>query len=111
MKKYLIIEICETEKENRENITGKKSLIGKIYIPNDNSYVVNLSDNKEEYEAQLGGDQCGNVPKCCLIISEPYIKQQMVGILRPHLESYKFINVVYNNKVYRVLFDERGVKN
>lgn len=60
----------------RSNHCNCQSLIGRKYIPVDNSYSnclsvasYNSSGKKEHY---LAGNQCGDCPQLCTIVSEPF---------------------------------------
>lgn len=83
---------------------NKKSLIGKKYIPRDNSFILILSRDiyrKSLISSRLAGS-INELPKECIIISEPY--KQKVGD-----DIHEFINVSYNNDEFRVLFYQSDV--
>lgn len=69
----------------------------KNYIPLDNSYILNMTGDKEEL---LAGSAMSD-PKETLIVSEPYREE-----LETYngLRDYEFINVQYKGDVYRVLY-------
>ena len=84
-----------------------KSIIGKMYIPRDNSYSVNLSsscehpyENKKRYLA--GYDKSG--AKKCKIISEPF------KITEPtYLTEVDMIVVKYGEEFHTVMYREEGI--
>jgi len=82
-----------------------KSIIGKKYIGDDNSYAVNLtSASNHPYlneQLYLAGTSMENA-KICEVVSEPFdvfIRQKIV----------KMIAVSYNNTTSIVLFDKKCI--
>lgn len=85
---------------------GKKgNLIGMKYVPNDNSFLLCLSD---QYRVErLAGTMIDPVPKETTIVSQPYIFEVKTAI--GTYEKYNFINVKYQDDVFRVLFRHSNV--
>lgn len=82
-----------------------ESIIGKKYIAIDNSYSLNLTNQKRDYRlAGTGNDN----PKEAIIISEPY--KQDVECIVSGIKSYDFINVKYEQDTIRVLYHEQAVE-
>ena len=93
---------------------SKKSLIGKKYIPCDNSWSVNVTDcGKSLFKPQrsfLAGI-CGGGGVECVIISEPFdCIVETIGIENPK-STHKMIMVNYNDETHMVLFYKNCVKN
>lgn len=88
-----------------------KTLIGKVYVPNDNSWSVNVTKagsdlciNEKRY---LAGTKYGDPVRNCIIVSEPFIcNVQKVG---KHKCEYDMIMVEYDGETHMVLFDEECV--
>lgn len=84
----------------------QRKLIGKKYIPHDNSYSKNLTNPFKDYI--LSGNNTGEDPKECIIVSEIYnleIECKASG----KFYTYVFIDVEFNNDTVRVLFKENNV--
>lgn len=77
-----------------------KSIIGKVYVPQDNSYCVTLPN---EIDAKLIGVSC-------MIIKDPY--EKIVNTLFGD-EKMVFVNVMSleTHLTYRVLFQESWIYN
>jgi hypothetical protein len=90
----------------------KESLIGRCYLPVDNSYSVNLtSATKYPYKSEdisLAGGFNSDA-KMCVIVSEPFIcrvDSDLSGI-----RTYEMIMVEYENKTYSILYYEHCVRD
>lgn len=88
----------------------KESLIGKYYIPNDNSYSVNLTtstqypyNNEQKYLAGTYNTDA----KICLIVSEPFMCK--VRTVLNQISEIMMILVEYDNEVISVIFYEHLV--
>lgn len=82
-----------------------ESIIGKKYVAIDNSYSLNLTDQKREhYLAGTGFDN----PKEAIIVSEPY--KQDVECIVSGIKSYDFINVKYEQDTIRVMYHKQAVE-
>jgi hypothetical protein len=89
-----------------------ESLIGKCYLPVDNSYSVNLtSASRYPYKSEdtsLAGNFSSEA-KMCVIVSEPFIckvDSDLSGI-----RTYEMIMVEYDNKTYSILYYEGCVRD
>lgn len=108
MKNYsyeieVIIRRIEEEKPN--------SLIGRKYYPVDNSYIKHILGEKVEGWIDLVGCM-GNSQRETIIVSEPYEDKCECKHMdnKWFNEIYTFINVLYQNTIYRVLYFEHGLK-
>ncbi len=83
------------------------NIIGKTYVPCDNSYAVCL-ENGECSMKMISG---GIFNKECIIISEPYKSKSLEKgyNLRPD-NVYDFVNVLYKDHTYMVLFQESWIQ-
>lgn len=93
------------------------SLIGRKYIPTDNSYAVCLSDNvantfdegRQPKEYLLHGcPNNNNVDTVCKIVTEPFVTsiKTLLGI-----QNLMFVLVTDpNNKIHFVLFEHHGLQ-
>ena len=94
-------------------MSKKESLIGKKYIPIDNSWSVNvtscgdfLSKAKRSYLARSYWDE----GKTCVIVSESFICNVCTtGVSEPR-STRKMIMVNYNNETHMVMFHETGIQ-
>jgi hypothetical protein len=90
-----------------------ESLIGKKYLPTDNSYSVNLttsaptfsSENKQLYLAGKYNEPA----KLCEIVSEPFYCFINTGFDFPPDKKHKMILVEYEGNTCSVLFNDRCV--
>jgi hypothetical protein len=88
----------------------KESLIGKYYLPCDNSYSVNLTSATNypyKREEPLLAGSFNSEAKMCVIVSEPFIckvDSNLSGI-------YEMIMVEYENKTYSILYYEHCVRD
>lgn len=86
-----------------------ESLIGKSYVPLDNSYALNLSsynwDRNEYTGSQLAGNMVGLDPQRVIILSEPFV---MV-----HNNEDRHYNMILvkdiKGDVYTVMFNPIGL--
>lgn len=93
--------------------TTKPCIIGKTYIPKDNSYSVCLSkinnnhgipDNTHDYLA--GAYHPKEQAKVCIIVTEPFFVtfDRSINVL------HRMIIVQYKNKQYMVLYHKDAIK-
>lgn len=90
-----------------------ESIVGKTYIPHDNSYCVNLTSSsnypyKSETSARLAGTRIGDEPKECIILTEPFMCKilSVNGIIK----EIEMILVNYNNSTYSIMYYSGGVR-
>lgn len=93
----------------------KPSIIGRTYIPCDNSYAICLSeintfhgiaDGTHDYLAGTRVEN-GETPKECIILTEPFTVTLMRDIrnhVNPTPRKYPMIIVEWNNKQYMYLY-------
>lgn len=81
----------------------KKSIIGKLYCPKDNSYVERLDNGAEGMLYDVW----------CKVISEPYLATSYVSPIDGEKEQDMFVNVESEETgiEYRVLFRESWLLN
>lgn len=88
----------------------KESLIGKYYLPYDNSYSVNLTSASsypyKNEQKQLAGDYKSDA-KFCLIVSEPFSCK--VTTVLGDIRTVEMILVEYDNKTSSVMYFEHCV--
>lgn len=87
-----------------------ESLIGKWYLPVDNSYSVNLTSAANHPYISEDTSLAGNYnsdAKMCVIVSEPFICKVDSGL--SGIRTYDMIMVEYENKTYSILYYERCV--
>ena len=97
-----IIEDAIKECQKREELL--KNLIGKKYIPQDNSYIREIiSDEKMNYHCSLIG-----VP--CRIISYPYIAEVQT-FTRDKRERMIKVKSLKTGFIYEVLFRESWIRD
>ena len=79
----------------------KKSIIGRLYCPKDNSYVERLDNGMEGFLYDVW----------CKIISEPYVLTSYVSPIDGEKSQDMFVNVasVETEIEYRVLFRESWI--
>ncbi len=89
-----------------------KSIIGKKYIPQDNSYSVNLTSSsgypyKNDFTTYLAGALFqDHTPKVCTILTEPF-ECAVTGLDKIKLEI--MIIVEYNNTTHMTMYFEQGI--
>lgn len=85
-----------------------ENIIGKTYIPADNSYAICLEDFENSNKHLTGGIY----DKKCIIISKPYKSNSKEKGYNPRADAiHDFINVLYQNHTYMVLFSEKCIYN
>lgn len=91
-----------------------ESIIGKKYIPNDNSYAINLTSCSDyPYKNEnllLAGTHIGDEPKECTILTEPFEAYRLSFPRRRGVEKNLFIIVGYENTTHMILFYEEGIQ-
>ena len=97
---------------SKKEIEGK-SIIGKNYVPSDNSYSVNVTKSGNypyKNEPTYLAGTCFNIPKVCTILSEPFECDCYIhGISNPK-NIHTMIMVRYNQETHMVLFDKKNVR-
>lgn len=92
----------EIMKEIQEKEDLLNSLIGKKYIPRDNSYIREIvNGEKKDWGALIG------VP--CKIISKPYIITISDGILKPYERRMIKVKSLKTGLIYEVMFAESWI--
>lgn len=88
-----------------------ESIVGKYYLPHDNSYSVNLTsasnypyDNEQLYLAGTNDTDA----KLCKIVSEPFICNVRVG-LDGDIKQYEMILVEYEGQTSSILYHKDSV--
>ena len=91
-----------------------KNILNKYYVPYDNSYCVEYTTNKESYllpwlDSNEFNPTKEEIQALFTIVSIPYIK--MIKTFCGKMEELTFVNVKSSitDKVYRVLFNEKGI--
>lgn len=81
----------------------KKSIIGKLYCPKDNSYIKRLDNGASGHLFDVW----------CKVISEPYLATSFVSPIDGEESQDMFVNVesVETGIEYRVLFNESWMLN
>lgn len=92
----------EIIKEIQEKEDLLNSLIGKKYIPRDNSYIREIVNGKKRDWGALIG-----VP--CKIISKPYIITISDGILKPYPMRMIKVKSLKTGFIYEVMFCESWI--
>lgn len=95
-----IEDAIKEEIQERENLLN--SLIGKKYIPRDNSYIREIVNGKRRDWGALMG-----VP--CKIISKPYIITISDGILKPYPMRMIKVKLLKTGFIYEVMFCESWI--
>ena len=88
----------------------KESLIGKYYIPNDNSYSVNLTISTQhpyKNEQRYLAGSFNSEAKMCVIVSEPFMCK--IRTVFNDISEMEMILVEYDNEVSSVMFNEHLV--
>ena len=86
-----------------------KSLVGKVYIPCDNSWSVNVTDcgstlSRAKYSCLAGTQLPYSSAVKCIIVSEPFkCNINTFGISEPN-QVREMIMVEYNHETHMVLF-------
>lgn len=96
-----VIEDAIKERQEREELLN--NLIGKKYIPQDNSYIREIVNGKRRDWGALIG-----VP--CKIISKPYIITISDGILKPYPMRMIKVKSLKTGFIYEVMFCESWIQ-
>lgn len=91
------IEDAVKERQEREELLN--NLIGKKYIPQDNSYIHEIVNGKRKDWGALMG-----VP--CEIISKPYIITISNGFTKPYQRKMIRVKSLKTGLIYEVMFAE-----
>lgn len=94
------IEDAIKERQKREELLNK--LIGKKYVPQDNSYVSEIVNGKKRDSGYL----CG-VP--CEIVSRPYIITISNGYTKPYQRRMIRVKSLRTGFIYEVMFAESWI--
>lgn len=90
------------ERQKKEEFLDK--LIGKKYIPQDNSYVHEIVNGKKRESGYLIG-----VP--CEIVSRPYIITISNGYTKPYQRRMIRVKSLLTGFIYEVMFAESWIRN
>jgi hypothetical protein len=88
-----------------------ESLIGRKYIPNDNSYQVNITTAGKSTGINICRHLAGvyrKSPKTCIIVSEPFECKVLQS--DELLKSITMICIDYNNETHCTVFDPRRIE-
>ena len=94
--------IKEEERQEREELLI--NLIGKKYIPQDNSYIHEIVNGKRKDWGALIG-----VP--CEIISKPYIITISNGFTKPYQRKMIRVKSLKTGLIYEVMFAESWIQD
>ena len=94
--------IKEEERQEREELLN--NLIGKKYIPQDNSYIHEIVNGKRKDWGALIG-----VP--CEIISKPYIITISNGFTNPYQRKMIRVKSLKTGLIYEVMFAESWIQD
>lgn len=94
------IEDAIKERQEREELLN--NLIGKKYIPQDNSYVSEIVNGKKRDSGYLIG-----VP--CEIVSRPYIITVSNGYTKPYQRRMIRVKSLRTGFIYEVMFAESWI--
>ena len=94
--------IKEEERQEREELLN--NLIGKKYIPQDNSYIHEIVIGKRKDWGALIG-----VP--CEIISKPYIITISNGFTKPYQRKMIRVKSLKTGLIYEVMFAESWIRD
>ena len=98
------IEDAIKEKERQEREELLNNLIGKKYIPQDNSYIHEIVNGKRKDWGALIG-----VP--CEIISKPYIITISNGYSKPYQRKMIRVKSLKTGLIYEVMFAESWIRD
>lgn len=96
-----MMEDAVKEQQEREELLN--NLIGKKYIPRDNSYIREIVNGKKKDWGALIG-----VP--CKIISKPYIITISDGICKPYQRRMIRVKSLKTGFIYEVMFCESWIQ-
>lgn len=97
-----VVEDAIKERQEREKLL--ENLIGKKYIPQDNSYIREIVNGKRYYCGTLKGVSCK-------IISKPYIITISDGILKPYQRRMIKVKSLKTGFIYEVMFCESWIRD
>ena len=97
-----VIEDVAKERQEREELLN--NLIGKKYIPQDNSYIHEIVNGKRKDWGALMG-----VP--CEIISKPYIIPISSGYSKPYQRKMISVKSLKTGLIYEVMFAESWIQD
>ena len=96
------IEDAIKERQEREKLLNQ--LIGKKYVPQDNSYVSEIINGKKRDSGYLIG-----VP--CEIVSRPYIITVSNGYTKPYQRKMIQVKSLRTGFIYEVMFAESWIQD
>lgn len=96
------IEDAIKERQKREELLNQ--LIGKKYVPQDNSYVSEIVNGKKRDSGYLIG-----VP--CEIVSRPYIITISNGYTKPYQRKMIQVKSLRTGFIYEVMFAESWIQD
>lgn len=94
--------IKEEERQKREELLN--NLIGKKYVPQDNSYIHEIVNGKKKDWGSLIG-----VP--CEIISKPYVITISNGYTKPYQRKMIQVKSLRTGFIYEVMFAESWIQD
>ena len=97
-----VIEDVAKERQEREELLNQ--LIGKKYVPQDNSYVSEIINGKKRDSGYLIG-----VP--CEIVSRPYIITISNGYTKPYQRRMIRVKSLRTGFIYEVMFAESWIQD
>lgn len=97
-----IEDAIKEERQEREELLN--SLIGKKYVPQDNSYIHEIVNGKKQESGYLIG-----VP--CEIISKPYIVTISNGFTKPYQRRMIRVKSLRTGFIYEVMFAESWIRD
>lgn len=97
-----MIEDAVKERQEREELLN--NLIGKKYVPQDNSYIHEIVNGKRKDWGALIG-----VP--CKIISKPYIITISDGFTKPYQMKMIKVKSLKTGLIYEVMFAESWIQD
>lgn len=91
-----------------------KSIIGKKYIPSDNSYAVNVTQCgdiiKDADRSSLAGDYLTQAVEC-IIVSEPFLCNVITVRISNPKDIRLMIMVDYDGETHMVMFNKNNIIN
>ena len=97
-----VIEDAAKERQERNELLN--SLIGKKYVPQDNSYIHEIVNGKRKDWGSLIG-----VP--CEIISKPYVITIANGFTKPYQRKMIRVKSLKTGLIYEVMFAEYWIQD
>lgn len=96
------IEDAVKERQEREELLN--NLIGKKYIPHDNSYIHEIVNGKRK--------DCGSlIGAPCEIISKPYVITISNGFTKPYQRKMIRVKSLRTGFIYEVMFAESWIRD